>query len=101
MPARGSSSLLEVDQGDGDGGGARRRPYLDGPGASAESESADATSDQTPCVICQDQAKTHAFVPCGHRCVCEACGKRLMALRTRRVCPICRQPATSSMRIWN
>lgn len=57
------------------------------------------TDSDRVCVICQDQQKTHAFIPCGHFCVCEPCVKRCLA-RSRRVCPICRKPARRSQRIF-
>jgi hypothetical protein len=42
--------------------------------------------------------KTHAFVPCGHRCVCRSCGSEL--LRMARPCPICRARAVSILQIF-
>jgi len=29
------------------------------------------------CVVCMDERKQHAMVPCMHMCVCEACALRL------------------------
>jgi hypothetical protein len=49
------------------------------------------------CVICLDQPKTHALAPCFHKCLCEACCSRdLPAL-----CPICRAPVKSAIRIFD
>ena len=50
------------------------------------------------CIVCMDATVTHAFVPCGHYCVC---GKCALTLRKDAVCPMCRQPVTDSMRIYD
>ena len=50
--------------------------------------------DRESCVVCLDEAKSHALVPCGHRCVCGPCGERLGQ------CPVCRQAVTMAMRVW-
>jgi hypothetical protein len=36
-----------------------------------------------------DKERTHIFVPCGHRCVCEACAALVMRTAPPR-CPYCR-----------
>ena len=46
------------------------------------------------CCICYGRARTHAFVPCFHLCVCEDCGARLNQ------CPMCREPANSIQKIY-
>jgi len=74
----------------------RQRP--DSSGLDSSSPVVDDDGDQ--CVICQDSVKTHAFVPCGHRCVCESCGQRIIGARSMRVCPLCRQGVTCTMRIF-
>jgi hypothetical protein len=33
------------------------------------------------CVVCMDERKQHAMVPCMHMCVCEACAQRLLDAR--------------------
>eukprot|EP00419_Tripos_fusus_P037832 CAMPEP_0172786758 /NCGR_PEP_ID=MMETSP1074-20121228/206107_1 /TAXON_ID=2916 /ORGANISM="Ceratium fusus, Strain PA161109" /LENGTH=367 /DNA_ID=CAMNT_0013623773 /DNA_START=162 /DNA_END=1266 /DNA_ORIENTATION=- len=50
------------------------------------------------CVVCLTAEKTHAFVPCGHRCVCGSCGIEL--LKGARPCPICRAQAQSILQIF-
>jgi len=50
------------------------------------------------CVVCLTAEKTHAFVPCGHRCVCRSCGSEL--LKGARPCPICRARAQSILQIF-
>jgi len=49
------------------------------------------------CVVCLQNTKTHAFVPCGHLCVCEAC---VPATMSKRKCPICRQGATQAIKVF-
>jgi len=46
------------------------------------------------CVICQDREKVIAFVPCGHKCVCEKCSIGIS------ICPICRTPSIAKYRIF-
>ncbi|CAK0888759.1 unnamed protein product [Prorocentrum cordatum] len=41
------------------------------------------------CVVCLSSTKTHAFLPCGHRCVCAECGSAV-ADQASAACPICR-----------
>lgn len=55
----------------------------------------DATFEKC-CVICLDEFRTHVIVPCGHRCVCEACAQMVTD-----TCPICRQQVTTVMRVYD
>eukprot|EP00928_Gymnodinium_smaydae_P015418 TRINITY_DN156_c0_g1_i2.p1 TRINITY_DN156_c0_g1~~TRINITY_DN156_c0_g1_i2.p1 ORF type:complete len:289 (+),score=49.11 TRINITY_DN156_c0_g1_i2:639-1505(+) len=48
------------------------------------------------CVVCLDNPPTVALVPCGHRCVCDAC----VAATSLQNCPICRWLVTGRIRIW-
>lgn len=50
--------------------------------------------DESCCVVCMDAEPTHAMVPCGHRCVCGRCARRLDS------CPLCRKRCSSSLRIF-
>eukprot|EP01084_Bolivina_argentea_P172589 298980_1 len=34
--------------------------------------------DIKECLVCVDKPKTHAFVPCGHKCVCEICAQKIV-----------------------
>ena len=43
------------------------------------------------CVVCLASERSHAFVPCGHRCVCHLCG--VSVVHSERQCPICRKMA--------
>jgi len=40
------------------------------------------------CCVCMEAEKTHSFIPCGHRCVCQTCADNIMA--TTKECPACR-----------
>jgi len=51
------------------------------------------------CVVCLDRVASHSFVPCGHRCVCEACGEQLMQASS--LCPTCREKAVMVMRVFS
>jgi len=50
------------------------------------------------CVLCLDLAPTFALLPCGHRCLCQACVPVAAAALLQ--CPMCRDPVTSTVRIW-
>jgi hypothetical protein len=58
-----------------------------GGGCAAEAQSDD-------CIVCMDVKKTHAFLPCGHHCVCATCADQFQA------CPMCRTPVTGILRIF-
>ncbi|CAE8642471.1 unnamed protein product [Polarella glacialis] len=89
------------DRATASGGASGRKRMRPGEGLGTASCD-DGESQDVPCVICQDLPKTHAFIPCGHRCVCEACSKRIRGgVRSGKVCPLCRIPVTSSIRIWD
>ena len=47
------------------------------------------------CCICYGAKKTHAFQPCGHKCVCATCAAQLQ------FCPICRKHVDRSFQIFN
>jgi len=56
------------------------------------------TQDESTCVVCMDAPTTHAFMPCGHRCVCQRDANALMMHDG--ICPICRTQATAVIRIY-
>jgi len=39
------------------------------------------------CVVCLDAPKAVVLVPCGHKCLCEACAERILVGEP---CPVCR-----------
>tara|TARA_B100000795_G_scaffold82870_1_gene60079 strand:- start:116 stop:697 length:582 start_codon:yes stop_codon:yes gene_type:complete len=48
---------------------------------------------QTTCIVCFVNLKSHAAVPCGHQCACDACSAQM------RECPVCRNPAREWIRV--
>lgn len=57
-----------------------------------------AQNENDACSICLDNKRTHAYVPCGHQCVCEGCANS--GDKQLEKCPICRADKTSIIRIW-
>lgn len=58
------------------------------------------SSDQIDeCSVCMDAPASFAFIPCGHRCVCEKCRDSVCALFNAR-CPRCRESFSSTVRIY-
>lgn len=55
-------------------------------------------SNRPLCAICMSNAKTHAFLPCGHLCVCEKCAYE--TLERTATCPICRNASESVSHIF-
>ena len=50
------------------------------------------------CTICGDEARSHAFVPCGHLCACGECASKVMRRDPR--CPVCRCRALETIEIF-
>ncbi len=61
------------------------------------------SSNQGCCVVCLNSQKTHACVPCGHKCVCEKCAFIIMNTHgiTKKKCPICRKGVSCIIRIYD
>lgn len=81
-------------------------------GAPSESETAWSTVEPSRggvrkttrlCAVCIVEPSTHAFYPCGHRCVCEQCSEQMMSngRAIRGACPICREPIMTSLKIFD
>ena len=61
---------------------------------------ADLGDDFDTCVICLDNAISHAFIPCGHHCTCGDCSAKIMMTEGKR-CPLCRVEAVGGAHfIW-
>jgi hypothetical protein len=54
--------------------------------------------DSETCVVCLAARKTHAFLPCGHTCMCQSCAELLM--KRQETCPVCRQTPERAMHIF-
>ena len=53
------------------------------------------------CVICLGERPTHAFVPCGHRCICSECSEIGLQAGGIRTCAVCRAEVESIIRVWD
>ena len=51
------------------------------------------------CVVCYERENDFAFLPCGHKCMCEQCAN--MTLAKKQPCPICRQNIAKIQRIYD
>ena len=65
-----------------------------------------ALSDGEECVVCFVAVRTHALLPCGHRCLCAACardyeqGGEWERVGAPPKCPMCRLPVKDAQRVW-
>ena len=62
-------------------------------GARAVAHAADDVPEDTLCVICMEEPKTRAMIPCGHLCVCEGCAQL-------DACPLCRVGVAATLRVF-
>ena len=63
----------------------------------AEKKAAEKEADKDTCTICMNAASTHAFVPCGHRSLCQKCSETVRFDK----CPICREPFEKLLRVYD
>ena len=66
------------------------------------------------CILCMTAYRTHAFVPCGHLCVCQSCAKQVTTVASTEKerntdndekeehahCPFCNQSVNSAIEIY-
>ena len=53
------------------------------------------------CCVCYAPLRSLAFIPCGHRCVCEECGDMIVSKANGAIkCPLCKTPASRLMKIY-
>lgn len=58
-------------------------------------------TEEVDCVICMDNPRTHAFVPCGHLCLCETCvGTVCQEHAPPLQCPLCKAGSTQLIQIY-
>ena len=68
-----------------------------------------AASEERSCVVCLDGERSHVFVACMHKCVCEGCAELLLARDEWRgtvhaegaECPLCRVKSTDVRRVFD
>ena len=82
-----AASLREVEL--------RSRPSAPPIAAAAASREGE---EENLCCICLVNPRTHAFVPCGHRCVCVDCTTGVMDNSRR--CPMCRTAASGALVVY-
>ena len=67
-----------------------------------ESLTADESGSLRLCIVCFAEPFTHAFLPCGHRCVCSRCAANwLKGTFGDRQCIVCRRPAVACTKIYD
>ena len=83
------------DGGGNGGGGSSGSGNTSGSGGSNGGGGTSGGSDKQ-CVFCEDGARTHAFLPCGHLAYCAECA----ATHKVAQCPICATPSKKMVRIF-
>jgi len=68
------------------------------PAPSAHCPTIEYENSSDACAVCMNLPNTHAFVPCGHKCVCSRDADMVMA--RDRLCPLCRTRSTAAIRIY-
>ena len=56
------------------------------------------SQEKEDCVICWSSKKTHAFISCGHMCVCDGCADTIR--RGNSKCPLCRMVSRQIKKIY-
>ena len=56
------------------------------------------SQEKEDCVICWSSKKTHAFISCGHMCVCDGCADTIR--RGNSKCPLCRMVSRQIKEIY-
>jgi len=56
------------------------------------------------CTVCLETQSTHAYIPCGHRCLCGDCAIRATVAAAEKhediKCPLCRTEGICITRIF-
>merc|ERR1719378_1512701 len=52
------------------------------------------------CVVCIDAVASHAFLPCGHRCICGDCSMKIGRNWRSGKCPLCKRSAQKISQIF-
>ena len=59
----------------------------------------DGMAEAQLCSICLSEPKTHAVLPCLHKCMCADCAARVCAVPHAQ-CPICKGASSGVGRVW-
>ena len=70
----------------------RKNCYFDHPKYTSSVKNEE--KDIEMCFVCCNNPKEAAFVPCGHQLACIDCSKKC------KVCPVCRVPVQSSIKVF-
>mmetsp|Transcript_24746 Transcript_24746/g.60794 ORF Transcript_24746/g.60794 Transcript_24746/m.60794 type:complete len:105 (-) Transcript_24746:875-1189(-) len=66
-----------------------------------EDKKPSARLEKSQCVVCQDKGPIRAVVPCGHVCLCDECASSISEGPSwNRLCPLCRGPMQSTLKIY-
>ena len=60
------------------------------------SDAASTVATALQCVICMFAERSHACVPCGHKCLCEGCAD----VAKVKTCPMCRKEVMMMVQVW-
>lgn len=71
------------------------QPETGGQAPLVEDDADEAVTEGNECIICLTRARTHACVPCGHKCCCGECAQQL-----GKECPMCRCDLQLIMRVY-
>ncbi|CAI2379445.1 unnamed protein product [Moneuplotes crassus] len=60
-------------------------------------------NSQDLCCVCLEKPRNSVFIPCGHQCTCNECGKGYLQSRGQRekICIICRKPVERIIQTFN
>jgi serine/threonine protein kinase len=62
----------------------------------AAADDVERAASETLCCVCMEEERTHAMVPCGHRCACASCAAVLVDVGE---CPLCRSSIQAVMKV--
>ena len=79
-------------------GGREQFPYSGSALTGKNDDAATSVATALQCVVCMTNERSMVCVPCGHRCLCDACGKHEV---TGDKCPMCRKQVMMFIRVFD